>query len=147
MDIELTFLLKFLHRATAWTCSVACRRRTVRRWTIPTKGASSSEWLPTSTRRLLCESESRTLVCLAWIANLFLYSELFTRDVQYCVLVFFTIMTCTSIVVIPSIEPGLDQELSMAKDNHVVKYFKVSEERGIKFHSNDFPFFSSPLLY
>lgn len=35
-------------------------------------------------------------------------------------------MTCTSIVVIPSIEPGLDQELSMAKDHHVVKYFEVS---------------------
>lgn len=46
---------------------------------------------------------------------------------QYVVLVFFTIMTCASIVVIPSVEPGLDQELSMAKDNHVVKYFKVSE--------------------
>lgn len=46
---------------------------------------------------------------------------------QYVVLVFFTILTCASIVVIPSIEPGLDQELSMAKDNHVVKYFQVSE--------------------
>lgn len=48
---------------------------------------------------------------------------------QYVVLVFFTILTCASIVVIPSIEPGLDQELSMAKDNHVVKYFQVSECR------------------
>lgn len=45
------------------------------------------------------------------------------------VLIFFTIMTCASIVVIPSIEPGLDQELSMAKDNHVVKYFQVRDIR------------------
>lgn len=49
------------------------------------------------------------------------------RSVQYFVLVFFTIMTCASVVVIPSIEPGLDQELSMAKDHHVVKYFQVGQ--------------------
>lgn len=64
-------------------------------------------------------------------------------------LVFFTIMTCTSIVVIPSIEPGLDQELSMAKDNHVVKYFKVSDEResnSIPMISHSSPLLSSPLL-
>lgn len=43
------------------------------------------------------------------------------------VLVFFTILTCASIVVMPSVEPGLDQELSMAKDHHVVKYFQVRQ--------------------
>lgn len=43
---------------------------------------------------------------------------------QYVVLVLFTVLTCFSIIVIPTIERGLDQELSMAKDSHVVKYFQ-----------------------
>lgn len=38
----------------------------------------------------------------------------------------FLIVTCGSIMVIPSIEPGLDQKLSMAKESHVTKYFEVS---------------------
>lgn len=42
------------------------------------------------------------------------------------VLIAFITVTCLSVIVIPSIEPGLDQQLSMAKDSHVVKYFDVS---------------------
>lgn len=32
---------------------------------------------------------------------------------------------CTSIAVVPKIEVGLDQELSMPEDSHVLKYFRV----------------------
>lgn len=41
------------------------------------------------------------------------------------ILIVFITCTCLSIMVIPSIEPGLDQQLSMAKDSHVTKYFEV----------------------
>lgn len=40
----------------------------------------------------------------------------------------FTVITSLSLIVIPSIEPGLDQELSMAKNSHVVKYFDFMAE-------------------
>lgn len=33
---------------------------------------------------------------------------------------------CSSIAVVPHIEIGLDQELSMPEDSFVLKYFKVS---------------------
>lgn len=45
------------------------------------------------------------------------------------ILVIFIVCTCLSIMVIPSIEPGLDQQLSMAKDSHVTKYFEVRKIR------------------
>lgn len=48
----------------------------------------------------------------------------FFRAVKLTVLVFFTIITCLSLMVIPSIELGLDQELSMPTNSHVVKYFR-----------------------
>lgn len=41
------------------------------------------------------------------------------------VLLIFTCMTCVSIYFIPSIDVGLDQQLSMAKDSYVYKYFQV----------------------
>ena len=42
---------------------------------------------------------------------------------RYFVLVIFSIWLCSSIVFIPKIEIGLDQELSMPDDSHVLKYF------------------------
>lgn len=33
---------------------------------------------------------------------------------------------CSSIAIIPHVEIGLDQELSMPEDSHVLKYFKVN---------------------
>lgn len=42
------------------------------------------------------------------------------------ILIVFIVLTSLSIMVIPSIEPGLDQQLSMAEDSHIVKYFQVS---------------------
>lgn len=40
----------------------------------------------------------------------------------------FTVVTSLSLMVAPSIEPGLDQSLSMPKDSHVVKYFAYMED-------------------
>lgn len=36
-----------------------------------------------------------------------------------------TALACVSFVAIPSVELGLDQQLSMPKDSHIVKYFQV----------------------
>lgn len=41
------------------------------------------------------------------------------------VIIFFFAWLCFSISVIPHIEIGLDQELSMAEDSFVLKYFQV----------------------
>ena len=44
------------------------------------------------------------------------------------VLLGFTVVTCLSLMVVPSIELGLDQEMSMPKDSHVVKYFRYMDD-------------------
>lgn len=44
------------------------------------------------------------------------------------VLFIFLIVSCCSLIVVPSIEVGLDQELSMPKDSHIVKYFQYMAE-------------------
>ncbi|KAF5305092.1 hypothetical protein FQA39_LY09354 [Lamprigera yunnana] len=41
------------------------------------------------------------------------------------IVIVFTAVLCLCIVVVPSIEVGLDQELSMPDDSHVLKYFEV----------------------
>uniref|UniRef100_A0A1B0D1E4 Uncharacterized protein n=1 Tax=Phlebotomus papatasi TaxID=29031 RepID=A0A1B0D1E4_PHLPP len=53
---------------------------------------------------------------------------LLSKRVRPLVFIFFILTTCLSIMVAPHLEPGLDQELSMAKDSHVVKYFKFMAE-------------------
>lgn len=50
------------------------------------------------------------------------------RPVKIVVLLIFTVVTCLSLMVMPSIEPGLDQEMSMPADSHVVKYFRYMDE-------------------
>lgn len=42
------------------------------------------------------------------------------------ILLIFTVTLSLSIMVLPTIELGLDQELSMSEDSHVLKYFQVS---------------------
>lgn len=49
-------------------------------------------------------------------------------SVRVAVLVIFTLWTSFSIMTVPSIEPGLDQSLSMPKDSHIVKYFHFMED-------------------
>lgn len=49
---------------------------------------------------------------------------LLSSKVRPIIIAIFVIWTSFSVVVLPSVELGLDQELSMAKDSHVVKYFK-----------------------
>lgn len=46
--------------------------------------------------------------------------------VRAAVMVVFFGWVCASIAVIPHIEVGLDQELSMSEDSYVYKYFKVT---------------------
>nr|XP_040228141.2 NPC intracellular cholesterol transporter 1 homolog 1b [Anopheles coluzzii] len=48
--------------------------------------------------------------------------------VRLTVLALFLVWGSLSLMVVPSIEPGLDQELSMAEDSHVVKYFRFMAE-------------------
>ncbi|KFB38094.1 AGAP000579-PA-like protein [Anopheles sinensis] len=48
--------------------------------------------------------------------------------VRLCVLALFLVWSSLSLMVVPNIEPGLDQELSMAEDSHVVKYFRFMAE-------------------
>ncbi|KAI8034620.1 hypothetical protein M5D96_012582 [Drosophila gunungcola] len=49
---------------------------------------------------------------------------LLTKPVKVTVLLVFTVITCLSLMVTPSIEKGLDQEMSMPTNSHVVKYFR-----------------------
>ncbi|KAH8387081.1 hypothetical protein KR093_004563 [Drosophila rubida] len=53
---------------------------------------------------------------------------LLKKPVKIVVLLVFTVVTCLSLMVMPSIEPGLDQEMSMPQDSHVVKYFRYMDE-------------------
>ncbi|XP_062139723.1 NPC intracellular cholesterol transporter 1 homolog 1b [Drosophila sulfurigaster albostrigata] len=53
---------------------------------------------------------------------------LLKKPVKIIVLVIFTVVTCLSLMVFPSVEPGLDQEMSMPQNSHVVKYFRYMDE-------------------
>lgn len=59
---------------------------------------------------------------------MFLSKYYFCRYLKAVILVLFTILTCTSIYFIPSIEVGLDQKLTMSTESHVYKYFTVMSE-------------------
>ncbi|XP_050099286.1 NPC intracellular cholesterol transporter 1 homolog 1b [Anopheles aquasalis] len=62
-----------------------------------------------------------------WLERLVerLYVPVLMRPtVRHLVLALFLVWGSLSLMVVPSIEPGLDQELSMAADSHVVKYFR-----------------------
>jgi Niemann-Pick C1 protein len=48
------------------------------------------------------------------------------KNVRAGVFIIFYAWLCTSLAVLPSIEVGLDQELSMPEDSFVLKYFRVS---------------------
>ncbi|KAJ8964878.1 hypothetical protein NQ314_004560 [Rhamnusium bicolor] len=48
--------------------------------------------------------------------------------VRCIILLIFTLTLCGSVMVIPSIELGLDQELSMPENSHVLKYFEYMKE-------------------
>jgi len=56
-----------------------------------------------------------------------LYVPLLMKSVvRAAVMVVFFGWVCASVAVIPHIEVGLDQELSMSEDSYVYKYFKVT---------------------
>lgn len=52
---------------------------------------------------------------------------LLKKWVRAVVMLVFFGWLCSSIAVVPHIEIGLDQELSMPEDSFVLKYFKVSK--------------------
>jgi len=47
------------------------------------------------------------------------------KKVRAGVFVIFYAWLCSSLAVLPHIEVGLDQELSMPEDSYVLKYFQV----------------------
>lgn len=53
---------------------------------------------------------------------------LLSRWSRPIVLCAFIVITCLSVMVIPSVQPGLDQKLAMAEDSHVVKYFEFMQD-------------------
>ncbi|EDV95122.1 NPC intracellular cholesterol transporter 1 homolog 1b [Drosophila grimshawi] len=53
---------------------------------------------------------------------------LLSKPVKMIVLLVFTVITCLSLMVMPSIEAGLDQVMSMPKESHVVKYFLYMDD-------------------
>lgn len=50
---------------------------------------------------------------------------LMKKFIRPLVVLMFTAWLCTSIVVIPKIDVGLEVELTMTDDSYVLKYFKV----------------------
>lgn len=46
-------------------------------------------------------------------------------NVRCCILFVFSVTTAVSVAVVPSVSLGLDQEMSMPDDSHVLKYFQV----------------------
>lgn len=55
----------------------------------------------------------------------FYIPALMNKFVRPLVVLLFTLWFCTSIIVIPKIDVGLDVELTMPDDSYVLKYFKV----------------------
>lgn len=49
---------------------------------------------------------------------------LLAKPTRIIVMLIFLLVSCLSLIVAPSVEIGLDQELSMPKDSHIVKYFQ-----------------------
>lgn len=55
----------------------------------------------------------------------FYVPTLMNKFIRPLVILIFTAWFCTSIVVVPKIDVGLDVELTMTDDSYVLKYFKV----------------------
>ncbi|BES93207.1 niemann-pick [Nesidiocoris tenuis] len=53
---------------------------------------------------------------------------IFKKGVSHGIVVVFIAWFCTSVAVIPHIEPGLEQELSMPEGSYVLKYFQFMKE-------------------
>ncbi|XP_075158262.1 Niemann-Pick type C-1b [Haematobia irritans] len=53
---------------------------------------------------------------------------LLSKSVKIIVCIIFFVVTSLSLVVTPNLEYGLDQEMSMPKESHVVKYFRYMDE-------------------
>lgn len=54
---------------------------------------------------------------------------LMKKPVRVTVMIIFVAALTTHTIIIPQIEIGLDQKLSMPEDSYVLKYFKVKRNR------------------
>lgn len=76
-----------------------------------------------------------------------LYVPLLMKSVvRAVVMVVFFGWVCASVAVIPHIEIGLDQELSMSEDSYVYKYFKVTVHLQFIYKKSQFTQKLGPLL-
>uniref|UniRef100_W8BF01 Niemann-Pick C1 protein n=1 Tax=Ceratitis capitata TaxID=7213 RepID=W8BF01_CERCA len=73
-------------------------------------------------------SDGQDIGVLEKVFKTFYAPFLLSKPMRLIVLIAFTVITCLSLMVAPSIEVGLDQELSMPADSHVVKYFQFMTE-------------------
>uniref|UniRef100_A0A0K8UN34 Niemann-Pick C1 protein n=1 Tax=Bactrocera latifrons TaxID=174628 RepID=A0A0K8UN34_BACLA len=73
-------------------------------------------------------SDEQNVGILEKVFKSFYAPFLLSKSVKIIVLVVFTVITCLSLMAAPSIEIGLDQEMSMPTDSHVVKYFQYMNE-------------------
>ncbi|XP_011198907.2 NPC intracellular cholesterol transporter 1 homolog 1b [Bactrocera dorsalis] len=73
-------------------------------------------------------SDEQNVGILEKVFKSFYAPFLLSKPVKITVLVVFTVITCLSLMAAPSIEIGLDQEMSMPTDSHVVKYFQYMNE-------------------
>lgn len=53
---------------------------------------------------------------------------LMMKGTRIVVSILFVTISCLSLIVVPSVDVGLDQELSMPKDSHIVKYFQYMSD-------------------
>lgn len=119
------FSFEFSRRITGWICFVALRvnlrKSTILRLTVYCNPFLRIYILPLFWTSKLNNNSSRMLPFL-------LKFFLFHSTVKSIALIVFTVWTCVSIFFIPNISIGLDQQLTMATDSYVYKYFKVREE-------------------
>ncbi|XP_011290675.2 NPC intracellular cholesterol transporter 1 homolog 1b [Musca domestica] len=81
------------------------------------------------TSKQLKESESDASVgVLEKLFKNFYAPFILSKPVKVIVCIVFLVVTTLSLLVTPNLELGLDQEMSMPKDSHVVKYFRYMDD-------------------
>lgn len=87
------------------------------------KNLKNLQWYTHSGKKSLHHLSWSKFVCS--VAKMFII-WLYRLSVRVIVMIIFLISTCACILIAPSVELGLEQELSMPQDSHVLKYFRVS---------------------
>ncbi|KAH8392947.1 hypothetical protein KR200_001327 [Drosophila serrata] len=131
MYAAIAILLDFLLQVTAFVALMAIDERRYQDNRLDMLCCIRSGKKSTSVEEDTLDSEARAGVdhtkeagMLESMFKNFYSPFLLSKPVKVCVLLIFTVVTCLSLMVVPSIEKGLDQEMSMPKNSHVVKYFR-----------------------